>query len=134
MSGGPVRARGGLTPQESEHLLRRGVGLAEGGDAGLEADLRLGQVGGFQGEVGIADARFAGGQVGQLRRSEVDGVVELVLPAADDGSTVHRFLYFPSENHWVLQPQHAKLWYQAVLAFLAGHVLGADGQWPEMLE
>jgi len=24
----------------------------------------------------------------------------------------HRFLYFPSENHWVLTPQHAKIWYQ----------------------
>lgn len=56
------------------------------------------------------------------------------LPAADDGSTAHRFLYFPSENHWVLQPQHAKLWYQVVLAFLARHVLGRDEQWPEMLE
>ncbi|MGE2835055.1 prolyl oligopeptidase family serine peptidase [Mycobacterium sp. SMC-4] len=57
------------------------------------------------------------------------------LPAADDGTTAHRFLYFPSENHWVLQPQHAKLWYQVVLAFLAGHVLGQkDCRWPEMLE
>ena len=46
------------------------------------------------------------------------------LPAADDGSTVHRFLYFPEENHWVLSPQHAKVWYQVVLAFLGEHVLG----------
>ncbi|MDO8147381.1 prolyl oligopeptidase family serine peptidase [Isoptericola sp. b515] len=46
------------------------------------------------------------------------------LPAADDGSTVHRFLYFPDENHWILTPQHAKVWYQGVLAFLAEHVLG----------
>jgi dipeptidyl aminopeptidase/acylaminoacyl peptidase len=45
------------------------------------------------------------------------------LPADDDGSTVHRFLYFPDENHWVLSPQHAKLWYQVVLGFLAEHVL-----------
>src|SRR5690606_10009890 len=45
------------------------------------------------------------------------------LPAADDGSTVHRFLYFPQENHWVLSPQHAKVWYSGVLAFLAEHVL-----------
>nr|WP_239073326.1 alpha/beta fold hydrolase [Sediminihabitans luteus] len=46
------------------------------------------------------------------------------LPAADDGSTVHRFLYFPDENHWILAPQHAIVWYQVVLAFLAEHVLG----------
>jgi dipeptidyl aminopeptidase/acylaminoacyl peptidase len=45
------------------------------------------------------------------------------LPAADDGTTVHRFLYFPHENHWVLKPQHAKVWYAGVLAFLAEHVL-----------
>ena len=38
--------------------------------------------------------------------------------------TAHRFLYFPSENHWVLTPQHAKIWYQVVTAFLSRHVLG----------
>jgi dipeptidyl aminopeptidase/acylaminoacyl peptidase len=45
------------------------------------------------------------------------------LPADEDGTTVHRFLYFPDENHWVLSPQHAKLWYQVVLGFLGEHVL-----------
>jgi len=55
------------------------------------------------------------------------------LPAAPDGSTVHRFLYFPDENHWVLQPQHAKVWYQTVLAFLGEHVLGQPAQWPTTL-
>ncbi|ARU51757.1 S9 family peptidase [Cellulosimicrobium cellulans] len=47
------------------------------------------------------------------------------LPAGADGETVHRFLFYPDENHWVLQPQHAKVWYQVVHAFLAEHVLGA---------
>ncbi|MBE7699745.1 S9 family peptidase [Oerskovia sp. Sa1BUA8] len=46
------------------------------------------------------------------------------LPAAADGSTDHRFLYFPDENHWVLQPQHSIVWYQVVQAFLAERVLG----------
>jgi dipeptidyl aminopeptidase/acylaminoacyl peptidase len=55
------------------------------------------------------------------------------LPAADDGTTEHRFLYFPSENHWVLSPAHAKIWYQVVLAFLAVHVLGQDAELPEVL-
>ncbi len=55
------------------------------------------------------------------------------LPAADDGTTEHRFLYFPSENHWVLSPQHAKIWYQVVLAFLGAHVLGQDVELPETL-
>ena len=55
------------------------------------------------------------------------------LPAGDDGSTVHRFLHFPSENHWVLNPQHAKIWYQVVSAFLSRHVLGSDVELPDML-
>lgn len=54
------------------------------------------------------------------------------LPAAD-GSTVHRFLYFPNENHWVLTPQHAKLWYQVVLAYLGEHVLGEPARYPDTL-
>ncbi|WP_147102719.1 S9 family peptidase [Nesterenkonia populi] len=49
------------------------------------------------------------------------------LPMEADGSTVHRFLYFPDENHWILKPQHAKVWYQAIFAFLAEHVLGEAG-------
>ncbi len=55
------------------------------------------------------------------------------LPAADDGSSPHRFLYYPSENHWVLSPQHAKIWYQVVSAFLARHVLGEEVELPELL-
>lgn len=55
------------------------------------------------------------------------------LPAADDGTSPHRFLYFPSENHWVLSPQHTKIWYQVVTAFLAEHVLGEPAQFPETL-
>ena len=60
------------------------------------------------------------------------------LPAGPDGDTVHRFLFYPDENHWVLQPQHAKVWYQVVLAFLAEHVLDAapgegDAQLPTTL-
>jgi dipeptidyl aminopeptidase/acylaminoacyl peptidase len=55
------------------------------------------------------------------------------LPAADDGTSPHRFLHFPAENHWVLSPQHAKIWYQAVTAFLAEHVLGESLEFPETL-
>ncbi|WP_229745880.1 alpha/beta fold hydrolase [Rhodococcoides trifolii] len=55
------------------------------------------------------------------------------LPADDFGKTDHRFLLFPNENHWVLTPQHAKVWYQVVLAFLSEHVLGEDAVMPEVL-
>ncbi len=44
-----------------------------------------------------------------------------------------KFLYFPDENHWVLKPQNARLWYQTVLAFLDHHVLGAAWERPELL-
>ncbi len=52
------------------------------------------------------------------------------LAADDDGRSPHRFLYFPDENHWVLSPQHAKVWYQTVSAFLGQHVLGEDRDYP----
>ena len=55
------------------------------------------------------------------------------LPAGEDGSSPHRFLYFPSEDHWVIAPQHTKVWYQVVFAFLAEHVLGESAEWPEVL-
>ncbi|HEY7145157.1 MAG TPA: S9 family peptidase [Streptosporangiaceae bacterium] len=44
-----------------------------------------------------------------------------------------RFLYFPDENHWILTPGNAIVWYQTVLAFLAQHVLGQPWQRPDML-
>jgi dipeptidyl aminopeptidase/acylaminoacyl peptidase len=44
-----------------------------------------------------------------------------------------RFLYFPDENHWVLTPGNAQVWYSTVLAFLAEHVLGEEWQRPELL-
>ncbi|AZI57274.1 S9 family peptidase [Nakamurella antarctica] len=56
------------------------------------------------------------------------------LPIDDDGKTAHRLLYFPNENHWVLSPQHAKIWYEVVLGFLAEHVLGQGAPTlPELL-
>jgi dipeptidyl aminopeptidase/acylaminoacyl peptidase len=44
-----------------------------------------------------------------------------------------RFLYFPDENHWVLTPGNARVWYETVIAFLAEHVLGEEWQRPELL-
>ncbi|MFJ3036101.1 alpha/beta fold hydrolase [Curtobacterium pusillum] len=53
--------------------------------------------------------------------------------AAPDGSMPHRFLYFPDENHWVLKPQHAVVWYETVFAFLEQHVRGGEWERPELL-
>ena len=44
-----------------------------------------------------------------------------------------KFLYFPDENHWILTPPHARVWYETVLAFLDQHVLGKDWARPELL-
>ncbi|MCP2636167.1 alpha/beta fold hydrolase [Microbacterium sp. HD4P20] len=53
--------------------------------------------------------------------------------ADQDGRMPHRFLYFPDENHWVLKPQHAIVWYQTVFAFLDEHVRGDEFARPELL-
>jgi dipeptidyl aminopeptidase/acylaminoacyl peptidase len=44
-----------------------------------------------------------------------------------------KFLYFPDENHWILKPQNARIWYDTVLAFLDQHVLGREWQRPQLL-
>ncbi|MEI3847829.1 MULTISPECIES: S9 family peptidase [unclassified Microbacterium] len=53
--------------------------------------------------------------------------------ADEDGRMPHRFLYFPDENHWVLKPQHAVIWYETVFAFLAEQLRGEEFQRPELL-
>ena len=58
---------------------------------------------------------------------------DLVSGRPDPDDQPHRFLYFPDENHWILQPQHAVIWYETVTAFLAHHVLGKEFQVPELL-
>jgi dipeptidyl aminopeptidase/acylaminoacyl peptidase len=71
--------------------------------------------------------------IGETLRLWFELLTESGLPAAEDGTSPHRFLSFPSENHWVLTPQHAKIWYQVVTAFLACHMLGEDVELPEAL-
>jgi dipeptidyl aminopeptidase/acylaminoacyl peptidase len=36
----------------------------------------------------------------------------------------HRFLQFTGENHWILSPANAEVWYDTVLGFCDQHVLG----------
>jgi dipeptidyl aminopeptidase/acylaminoacyl peptidase len=71
--------------------------------------------------------------IGESLRLWYELLASSALPAGDDGSSPHRFLYFPSEDHWVLAPQNAKIWYEVVLAFLAEHVLGESAELPEAL-
>ncbi len=71
--------------------------------------------------------------IGEALRLWYELLNRSALPAGHDGSTSHRFLYFPSENHWVLNPQHVKIWYQVVTAFLSLHVLNRDVGLPETL-
>ncbi len=44
-----------------------------------------------------------------------------------------KFLYFPDENHWILTPGNARIWYETVFAFLAQHVLDQPWQRPPLL-
>jgi dipeptidyl aminopeptidase/acylaminoacyl peptidase len=44
-----------------------------------------------------------------------------------------KFLYFPDENHWVLTPGNATVWYETIFAFLAQHVLGQPWHRPDLL-
>jgi dipeptidyl aminopeptidase/acylaminoacyl peptidase len=44
-----------------------------------------------------------------------------------------KFLYFPDENHWILKPGSAKVWYETVHAWLATHVLGEEWQRPRLV-
>jgi dipeptidyl aminopeptidase/acylaminoacyl peptidase len=55
------------------------------------------------------------------------------LNVTEEGTMPHRLLVFPDENHWVLKPQNARIWYQTVFAFLAETVLGESWQAPELL-
>ena len=55
------------------------------------------------------------------------------LPADEKGQSPHRFLYFPDENHWILQPQHALVWYEVVLGFIGEHVHGRTPTLPATL-
>ena len=71
--------------------------------------------------------------IGEGLRLWFELLTKSALPAADDGTTAHQFLYFPTEGHWVLAPQHNKLWYQVVLAFLGRHLRGEDAPLPETL-
>ncbi|MEA2382697.1 MAG: hypothetical protein QOH72_2668 [Solirubrobacteraceae bacterium] len=58
---------------------------------------------------------------------------DLVFRQQDPDANPHRFLYFPDENHWVLKPQHAIVWYQTVFGFLGEHVLGEPFEVPDVL-
>ena len=71
--------------------------------------------------------------IGEGLRLWFDLLTRSGLPAADDGTSPHRFLYFPTEGHWVLAPQHTKIWYQVILAFLGLHVRGEAEELPDTL-
>jgi dipeptidyl aminopeptidase/acylaminoacyl peptidase len=44
-----------------------------------------------------------------------------------------KFLYFPDENHWILTPGNARIWYETVFAFLGQHVLDQPWRRPALL-
>lgn len=44
-----------------------------------------------------------------------------------------QYLFFPDENHWILKPGNATVWYSTVLAFLDAHVRGREWVRPELV-
>jgi dipeptidyl aminopeptidase/acylaminoacyl peptidase len=58
---------------------------------------------------------------------------DLCSRASDPATMPHRFLYFPNENHWILNPGNAVVWYETVLSFLNQHVRDEDESVPELL-
>lgn len=60
--------------------------------------------------------------IGEGLRLWYELLSESQLATNDEGLTPHRFLYFLNENHWVLSPQHARIWYGVVQNFLATHI------------
>jgi dipeptidyl aminopeptidase/acylaminoacyl peptidase len=42
----------------------------------------------------------------------------------DPAELPHRFLNFPDENHWILSPANAQVWYDTVLGFCGQHARG----------
>lgn len=44
-----------------------------------------------------------------------------------------KFLYFPDENHWILTPGNAQVWYRTIFAFLDHHVFGKEWVKPDLL-
>ncbi len=71
--------------------------------------------------------------IGEGLRLWYDLISKSALPADENGQTPHRFLFFPDENHWILQPQHARIWYLTVQHFLAQQGLGPDVDLPAEL-
>lgn len=71
--------------------------------------------------------------IGEALRLWYELLTESARTAEDDGTSPHRFLYYPDEGHWVATPQHAKVWYQVVASFLGAHLLGLDEVLPETL-
>jgi dipeptidyl aminopeptidase/acylaminoacyl peptidase len=44
-----------------------------------------------------------------------------------------KFLYYPDENHWILKPQNARLWFETVIGFLDHYVRGTEWRRAELL-
>ncbi len=59
--------------------------------------------------------------------------LELNQQVKDPATSPHRFLYYPDENHWILTPQNASVWYRCVLSFLGVHLLDRDEVVDELL-
>jgi dipeptidyl aminopeptidase/acylaminoacyl peptidase len=66
-------------------------------------------------------------------RVPISEALRLWWDLSSRGAAEAKFLYFPDENHWILTPGNARIWYETVFAFLAQHVLGQPWERPALL-
>jgi dipeptidyl aminopeptidase/acylaminoacyl peptidase len=66
-------------------------------------------------------------------RVPISEALRLWWDLSSHGVAEAKFLYFPDENHWILTPGNARIWYETVFAFLAQHVLGQPWERPALL-
>jgi hypothetical protein len=73
----------------------------------------------------------------QLLLAAADGNLGGIIPACPGWTVqtvlVHVARVYRSVAEHVATPQHAKVWYETVLAFVDHHVLGKDWQTPDLL-
>jgi dipeptidyl aminopeptidase/acylaminoacyl peptidase len=58
---------------------------------------------------------------------------DLSARAKGIGTSPHKFLYFPTENHFLMSPNHQRVWYETIAAFFDHHVLGQPWRRPDLL-
>ena len=113
------------------HIDHEHTGAMGGSFGGYMANWVAGHTDRFAAIVSHASLWALDGFYGTTDRSDF-GPQEF-MPEASLANSPHRYLSFPDENHWILGPQNAVVWWETMFAFLAQHILGRDWEQPAQL-